>query len=170
MSNLLERIFPEEEIILNKTTGDKRIFQAKNVFSSWIDPDFKQLVSASGQKTREVPVEIYQLTEHAGLEELTRELKTKTKSLSLVQSQIILFCQEKEKYLHPNWITFFFLDEPQGDFLIGVSVACNGLRINIHSFKDLKVLRGKCFYRFVVPKESSIQSDSAFSGMSIVSC
>ncbi|MFP4515039.1 MAG: hypothetical protein ACLFNO_03505 [Parcubacteria group bacterium] len=150
---VLKRLFPKETIKIEATTDKAGIAKSKEVFKSWLDPDFDSLDLDVEQKPSEgVEVEVYELKKGRTFKEIFASFKQDLDSLCFTQQQIVKFCQMYEDRLHPNWVTFFPFKENNDYFIAYVRKYPDGLYALALCYEFNLVWEAKCSYRLVVPK------------------
>lgn len=100
------------------TKGYVTIARAKDVFTGWIDPDFKSWgTDVAGPDAKAQNVSAYELGKDGTFRDIYYRLSSDLDSLCLTQGQIVEFmknCEDKE-----HW--FFFLFKVGNDFFVARS-------------------------------------------------
>lgn len=150
--------FKEKKIIIEPLDGLKTIFEAKNVFPSYIDLGFKKIKSQEyKQESPETRVCVYEMLKNARLFEMFYSLSPELNGLCLTQNQIIIFCKKYFDYLRrDNNNTFFLLKEDEIDhfFVACVRLLPSGLSIFLDSLGSQHAYVSSCLHRIVVPERN----------------
>ena len=135
---------------LGETNGEETIYQAKDVFKSYIDNDFKNWNLDNEQKpTKKTKVNVYELIKDSTMKEIFYDLE----NMVMTQSQIIKFCEK-----HPTWLrqdgytTLFLIRENDEYFVVYVDVRSGGLYVNVYRLGYVNVWYAEYRYRFVSPQ------------------
>lgn len=144
-------------ITLSPTKGTKTIVQATDVFSGWIDSDFKDwnLDSKLDSKviaTKKMNVTIYEMTEDATF----AQIFTQPEEMFLTQEQIVRFCKEHPDELQPNGFSTFFLFKENNNFFVA-DVRWDGRRLGVNVYRLSSVGVWDAVYRrrFVIKSQVS---------------
>jgi len=117
-SNYLKLIPGAESLMLDATSGEKIIAEAKDVFS-YIDSDFKGWkADEKGSATEETAVGVYEMTEDATFAQMFGSLSPDINKLCLTQEQIINFCQKHRQHLRKDGYGTFFLFKSNNRFFV----------------------------------------------------
>lgn len=137
-------------ITLEKTTGKKTIANAINVFTSYIDSDFKNWgTDKKGEKTKEMNLAVCELTENMTF----AQMFPKPEEMSLSQEQIVDFCvNHKDKLRQDGYATFFLFKVDSEFFVAIVHVLSDGLNVHVRRLSLGHVWIAECRYRLVFPQ------------------
>lgn len=132
--------------------GQTTIVQAKHIFESSIDSDFEALgFDKPGEATPDTAFKVYELIKDGKFPDILSSVSSNLDELVVTQHQIVRFCEKYRKWLCQDFATFFLTKEGGKYFVIGVGVRSNGLRVNLHKFRDKDDRKARCRYRFVIP-------------------
>lgn len=136
-----------EAVKLDKTSGKDYIAEAKDVFKSYIDSDFKHWkLDKEGEEKPETNLVVSELIKDATYKNIfTGDLD----KLCLTQSQIIEFCKNHKDLLSGYW-TFFLFKENNEFFVAYVRVNGDGLDVRVGKFAYGRVWPAKYRPRVVV--------------------
>ncbi|TSC91803.1 MAG: hypothetical protein CEN90_267 [Parcubacteria group bacterium Licking1014_17] len=150
---ILMPLYADEEITVAETDGLGTIANAQNVFTGYLDPDFKNWgTDVPSDPTEEQEVKVYEMCEDATFAETFGSLGELGK-LVLTQGQIICFCIDHRDKLRTNCHSTFFLFKVGEEYLVVVvSVRRHKLEVNVHRFGDSYVWSADCRYRVVAPQ------------------
>lgn len=125
----------------------KQIKDATDIFS-YIDSDFSNLnvKDTEGTVKREVPLDIYDLTE----DKTFKQMFTDPENQWVTQEEVIDFCKNRKKELS-SWFTFFLLKSGNGLFVADVRVCSDGLYVFVRLFEDDYAWLAEYAHRVVVP-------------------
>lgn len=159
-----------KKLMIEARDGRTLIFNAKEVFKSYIDSDFENWgLNQSGPATAETLVDVSEITRDATLMQIFTGITPDLEKIVMTQTQIICFC---EKY--PIWFrqegyaTFFltkkmakkklnifqkiwrfFFDKPTGYFVVYVYVNSDGLEVRVSRLGRGSVWSGEYRHRVV---------------------
>ena len=146
-------------ITLKKTTGKKTIAQSNNVFTGWIDSDFKNYGTDRKDKTtEEIKAEVYEIEKDGTYKDIFGELGN-LDDLVLTQEQIINFCKEYKDLLS-SWFNFFLFKVDSEFFVAYVSVYDGRLKVYANRFSHGYVWNAKDELRVVVPQLKTLALSS----------
>lgn len=141
-------------IEIDSSSGTETLAEAADVFTSWIDSDFKNWnTNKPGITTKEQAVDVHELIQDATFAQMFGSLGTDLDKLCLTQAQIKNFCKK-----HPNWLrtdgyaTFFLFKVEDQFFVARVDVQSAGLRVSVHRFEYDRVWDAEDSRRMVVPQ------------------
>lgn len=170
MSNLkqddmevLKILYENDKIILPILRGDRTIYDSKDVFKSWIDPDFKRLnLNKEGKATPETEVAVYEMVKNATFKELFTSLSDNLDVLCLTQDQIVDFCVKYPERLRQDGHGTFFLTKREFEkpatednlFVVGAHVISDGLHVFVGHFYDISVWNAGLRFFLVIPRLS----------------
>lgn len=134
--------------------GTETLAQAKDVFPSGIDSDFKNWnLDKPGIKTGETRVQVHELVKNADFATMFGSLGTDLNKLCLTQHQIRIFCKKHRNWLRPDGDVTFFLFKGNNEFFVAyVGVNSGGLFVNVYRFEHDSVWRVDVRHRVVVPQ------------------
>ncbi len=152
---ILRRLYGDEVIMVGATDGTETIADAGDVFTGWLDPDFKEwgIDKSSGVATKAAPVEVRELNKNATFGEVFGSLG-KIKDLCLTQGQIIDFCREhRDKLRQGGYCTFFLLVVEDVPFVADAYVDSDELKVCTYRFENDGVWDAGDRHRVVVPQQ-----------------
>ena len=164
-SDILKSLNISEKLVLPKLDGRATIFQAKNVFKSWIDFDFENWgLNKESKATQETEIEVYEMVKDATFKEIFTSLSDNLDILCFTQGQIIDFCEKNCSHLRQDGCATFFLtkkdfEKPATEdnlfvVSVGVDVGSDGLGVSVGRFGNAGVWDAGYRHRVVVPKLS----------------
>lgn len=161
-SNLLSLLYENEKIVLPALSGNRTIYNSREVFPSYVDEDFKNWdLNKKSKSTPETEVKIYEMVKDATFKDIFTSLSDDLDSLCLTQDQIIDFCVKYPERLRQDGHGTFFLFKKRRlfrrdkFFVVDVLVVSDGLRVHVfHLFGGANVWDAGCRRRVVVPKLS----------------
>ena len=107
---VLRKISGGHKVIVPATSGQRTIAQAGDVFTGWLDPDFKNWgTDVAGEAKPETPADVYELAEDATFEQMFTSLSSDLDQLLWEQEQILAFVESHKNWLHPEGYGSFFL-------------------------------------------------------------
>ncbi len=128
------------------------ISEAKEVFSGWIDSDFKEygLNKATGS-SHAMLMDIYDLTENGTFKDIFESFNIPLDSLVVSQGQVIEFAKTLEK---DDKHDYFFLLKQDGEFFVANVYFGGGgrLMVGVYRFSLGDVWDAGCRRRVVVPQ------------------
>lgn len=134
-----------------KATKSKNISQAEDVFTGYIDSDFKNLNNKQ-KETKAQTVEILEVDKDSTF----AQMFTLPKNQILTQSQIIEFCKTYKDDLRQNGYSTFFLFEENNQFFVAdVYVEDGGLEVRVYEFLIDYVWDAGYRRRLVIPQLDS---------------
>lgn len=156
--SILQLISGGEKIMVEALNGKEYISNAKRVFKSYIDSDFRNWgLNKSGPATTETLFDVNELIKDATFAQIFTSITPDLDKLVLTQPQIIRFCEK-----HPTWLrqdgyaTFFLIKENNEYFVVRVGVYSVGLSVGVDRFGDDSVWHGGCRRRVVSPQLISL--------------
>lgn len=168
--NQITRIVPgAEKLTIEALDGKLRIADAKNVFKSYIDPDFKSSeLDQYGPATPKMSVTVREIIENATFMQMFTSIGRKLSKLVMTQAQIINFCEKHGDHLCQEGSSTFFLTETKlnfsqklyrflfdrkfGYYVTHVYVSSDGLDVNVNRLEDDCVWRDGPRRRLVSPQ------------------
>ena len=152
--SITQLISSNEKLMIEALDGKEYIFNAKKIFKSYIDSDFKNLgLNQSGSVTAETLVDVSEIVENATFTQIFTSITTDLDKLVLTQNQIIRFCEK-----HPTWLrqdgygTFFLIKENNEYFVVHVYVFSDSLDVYVYRLGSDDVWGGGCRRRVVSPQ------------------
>jgi len=155
---------------LKASDGSHLICEAKDVFKSFIDPDFVDWgMIKPGVSTPEILVEVHEMVSNGTFMDIFSALPGTWGQKWLPQDKVVNFC-----YTFPNWLrqegfaTFFLvkkdenrpIDEKKtGDNLVvvNVNVSDDGLFVHVNRLENANVWYGGPCHRVVSPQLSLVK-------------
>lgn len=126
------------------------IFDAKDIFTGWIDSDFKNYGLTSDSSSEEKEIEVHELTENGTFKQIYDSLGRSLDSMVMTQGQIIEFAKKMEK---SDPYSYFFLLKKGSEFFVArVRVFSDGLRVFVGRLEDGYVWFAEYQHRIVVPQ------------------
>ncbi len=152
----------KQNIQLNATKGTETFVKNKDLFTSWFDSDFENYkTDVKGKNTKELKVEVRELTEDSTLKDIFNSISTDTDSLVLSQGQIIDYVKNHKDFL-TDWYTFFLFKVSDEFFVAGVRVDGGGrLAVGVNRFSYDDVWGAEFRLRIVVPQLALKNSESS---------
>lgn len=119
-------------IALPATKGTSTIAQATDVFTSYIDSNFKTWgIDKKGRPTKKVNLQVREMTEDGTF----AQIFTDPENMCISQEQIIEFCKNHKEKLSQEWYTFFLFKVDEKFFVARVLVDDRyGLYASVHEF------------------------------------
>jgi hypothetical protein len=154
---ILRRLYENEEILVGATNGEETIANSSDLFSGYLDPDFKKWGTnkSSRVSTEIVPAEIYELHKNATFQQMFDFPDRDTNSLCWEQGQIINFCRDHLDKLHPKGFANLFLfkvEGHEGPLVADVRSDAGGLEVIVSRFGRGSVWYAEGRDRVVVPQ------------------
>jgi len=153
-AKLILRLLKGESPFIDAVNGEETLAQAKDVFSSGIDLDFKKWgTDQPGIATEETPVQVYEMAQDATFAQIFSSLGDLDK-LCLTQHQIKNFCKKHPDCLRSDgfvtfgFVTCFLFKVGNKYFVAHVS----GLYIYVYRLKDGTVWKAETPHCVVVPQ------------------
>lgn len=124
-----------ETVTLAPTKGTVTLAMAADVFTGWLDGDFKNWsTDVCGEETDAAAVDVYEIARDGNFQTLFGSLGDPRK-LCLTQGQIVEFCRSHRDSLRQEGYGTFFLFEVKDDlFVADVDVDGDGLLSNVDRF------------------------------------
>ena len=128
---ILQVISGGEKLMIEALDGKAYISDAKKVFKSYIDGDFKNWgLNQSGPATAETLVDVSEMVKDATFVQIFTGITPDLDKLVLTQAQIIRFCEKHPTWLRQEGYATFFLTKVNGEyFVVRVYVSSDGLRV-----------------------------------------
>ncbi len=152
---ILRLISRSGEIILQPTDGSKTFAKAKDIFTGYLDSDFKKCgTDKSSAATKETKTSVYEMAQDSMFANMFTSLSSNLDKLCLTQHQAIQFVQDYRSWLRKDGYGTFFLFRAAGQFFVAnVYVNSVGeLHIYVDRFGDDDVWRAEFAHRVVVPQ------------------
>ena len=143
----------DQSLVIEAVDGTKTLANAKDVFKSGIDFDFKNWgTNKPGNATKEMAVQVYEMTENATFPQMFGSLGTNLDKLCFSQHQIKTFCKKYPNWLCADYATFFPFKVEDHFFVACVRVVSDGLFVFVRRFESGFVWLAGCRHRVVVPQ------------------
>lgn len=144
-----------ETVTLAPTQGNVTLAQAENVFTGWIDDDFKEWgTNIPGKDTDEAMVDVYEMIRNGTFKTLFESLGA-PRNLCLTQGQIVEFCRNHRNLLRQEGYGTFFLFEVNGNlFVARVGVGDGRLRARAYRLGYDRVWGADGHHRLVVKQQT----------------
>lgn len=141
MPNPILRLLSADKVItLVPCDGTETLAQAKDVFPSGIDSDFKNWkLDKLGNVTGETAMQVHELVQDATFAKMFGSLGSDLDRLCLTQHQIKTFCEQHSSWLRTDgcYATLFLFKENNEFFVAGVFVYLrDGLCVSVFRFED----------------------------------
>lgn len=151
---ILNLISGKESIIIDAVDGSETLAQAKDVFTGYVDPDFKNYgTDRIGQATEKIPVNVYEMAKDATFAQAFSSLGNNLDRLCLSQHQIKQFCRQHRQWLRTDGYTTFFLFKENNEFFVAsVRVESRGLGAGVRRFGRGSVWGADARHRLVAPQ------------------
>jgi len=145
-----------ESIIIDACEGKENLADAKDVFKSGIDSDFKNWNTNKPEKnTEETAVQVHEIVKNSTFAQMFGSLGTDLDKLCLTQSQIKNFCKKHSNWLRTDGCATFFLFKVGDQFFVaGVFVYSGGLGVSVFRFESDSVWDAGGAHRIVVPQQT----------------
>lgn len=153
-TDILRRL-SDQPLLIAATDGKATIPNARTVFTSHIDPDFKNWgADEASSPTPELQTMLYEMARDATFKQMFGSLNREKEHLCMTQSQIIEFVQTHRNQLRTDGYATFFLFKSKGKFFVaGVHLGSNNhLGVDVRQFEDDFVWRAEYRRRLVVPQ------------------
>lgn len=153
-SDFLRLLSGTGDIIIAPCDGTQTLAQAKDVFKSGIDPDFKNWkLDKQGLSTEETAVQVYELAKDATFAKMFGSFGTDLDKLCLTQHQIKAFCENYSRFLRTDGYATFFLFKAEDQFFVArVGVRSDGLCVLALRFEYDREWPADSQHRVVVPQ------------------
>jgi hypothetical protein len=128
----------------------------KDVFTGWIDPDFKNYgANERGQATPATTIQVYEMVEDADFATMFDSLDKDTDKLCLTQHQILEFVRSRPDLLRTEGYATFFAFKSKGKLFVAVVTRFDdgSLSVLVRRFDyDVRVWHARGRRRVVVPQ------------------
>lgn len=154
---ILKLISGGERITISACDGTETLANAKNVFKSGIDPDFKNWgTDKSGQATAETAVEVHEMDKKdATFAQIFGSIGTDLDKLCLTQHQIKKLCAEHTGWLRQEgYATFFLFKDGSKFFVARVRVRSGGLFVFVDGLEYDYLWDAEFRHRVVTPQQA----------------
>jgi hypothetical protein len=143
-------------VTLAPTKGDATLAKAKDVFTDWLDSDFKNWgTDFPGEDTAETKVDVHEMARDGTYKTLFESLGDPRK-LRLTQGQIKEFCRSNSDFLAEESYGTFFLFEVKGKlFVADVDVEGGELRAGVNSLGNDSVWGAGYRHLLVVQQQTA---------------
>ncbi len=150
----LKVISGAESLIVEALDGRATIAQAKKIFRSYIDQDFRNWnLDKTGLPSQEARLAVYEIAADATFAQMFGSLSDNLDKLVLSQSQIIQFCENYPNWLHQGeYGTFFLIKEDDKYFVVRVRVRDDGLEVSVSHLEYDNVWDAESRHRIVAPQ------------------
>lgn len=148
------RLLSADPIMIGETDGQQTIAKATDLFTGYIDPDFKNWgLDVSGKAKLATPVHVHELAKDGRFDQFFPTLGN-LDDLCLERDQIIKFCCEHRNWLRTEGYSTFFLFKVKGKFFVAsVRFDDDGqLRVSVSHFSVDDVWNAEYRNRVVVPQ------------------
>ena len=116
---ILHLLSKPDEIILPETDGKRTLAEASDVFTRYLDPNFRELnTGITGERSGKLPVSIYEMRQDANFQEMFTSLSGDLDKLVLPQDKIIAFCENHRDQLRADGYATFFLFKVKEKFFV----------------------------------------------------
>jgi len=152
--SILKLLSKGESIVIDACDGSETITDAKEVFKSYIDSNFKNWgINKPGKATEETAVAVHEMVKDATFAQIFGSLGTDLDKLCLTQHQIKNFCKKHSNWLRAGGYATFFLFKAEDQFFVAyVSVDSGGLDVRVSRLERGPVWLAKYAHRVVVPQ------------------
>ena len=155
--NSITRLLSKGEcIIIDACDGKEILADAKDVFKSGIDSNFKNWdLNKTDKDTEETAVQVHKIVKDPTFVQMFGSLGTDLDKLCLTQSQIKNFCKKHSNWLRTDGYATFFLFKVGDQFFVAdVRVDSDGLCVDVVRFEDDDVWNADVAHRLVVPQQT----------------
>jgi hypothetical protein len=145
-----------ESILIDACDGKEILADAKDVFKSGIDSDFKNWnTNKPGKNTEETAVQVHEIVKDSTFAQMFGSFGTDLDKLCLTQSQIKNFCKKNPNWLRTDGYATFFLFKVGDQFFVAyVYVDSDGFCVDVLRFEYVYVWNAVYAPRFVVPQQT----------------
>lgn len=152
--SILRLISGGEKLMIEALDGKAYISDAKEIFKSFIDSDFKNWgLNQSGPATAETLLDVSEMTSDGTFIQIFTGISSDLEKLVMTQAQIIRFCEKHPTWLRQEGYATFFLTKVNGEyFVVRVYVYSDGLLVRVFRLESGHVWFGECPLRVVVPQ------------------
>jgi len=141
-------------IFIDALDGKEILGEAKDVFPSGIDSDFKNWgLNVEGVPTKKTKVSVFEMIKDGDFRQLFGSFGENLDRLCLTQAQIKQFCKKHGDWLRADGYATFFLFKVNGEYFVAyVRVFSDGLSVRVDRFSDGSVWSAEYQHRVVVPQ------------------
>ncbi len=152
--SILQVISGGEKLMIEALDGKAYISDAKKVFKSYIDGDFKNWgLNQPNTATAETLVDVSEMIKDATFAQVFTGITPDLDKLVLTQAQIIRFCEKHPTWLRQEGYATFFLTKVNGEyFVVYVFVFSGGLEVLVYRLEDGYVWDAEYRHRVVSPQ------------------
>lgn len=152
--SILQVISGAEKLMIEALDGKAYISDAKKVFKSYIDGDFKNWgLNQPGPATAETLVDVSEMVKDATFAQIFTGITPDLDKIVMTQAQIIRFCEKHPTWLRQEGYATFFLTKVNGEyFVVYVIVNSVGLKVYVRRLENVFVWRGESGHRVVAPQ------------------
>lgn len=145
-----------ESVLLSPTKGDVTIFESKDIFNGFTDPDLENLsININTSDTGETEVGIYEMKSPGTHKSLFASIGDPSQ-LCLTESQIVKFCEVYSHALHPKGLTTAFLWKGvSSPSVVSVRIVEGKIRTLLSQFDSTVVISSVNGPRLVVKQKTS---------------
>ena len=151
----LKPISSSEPLTLDPTDGTETIAQATDLFTGYIDSDFRNWgCDVKSEPTKTTQVFVHEMIKDGTFAQIFNGMSDDLNSLCLTQSQIIQFVKKHRKWLRTDGYGTFFLFKVGEEFFVAyVSFYSGGrLEVRVARFSYGRVWYAALRRRIVVPQ------------------
>jgi hypothetical protein len=149
------RIIPGgENLTIESLNGKTYISNAKKIFKSYIDGNFKNWrLNQASLATAETMVDVREMINDGTSIQLFVSITSDLDRIIMTQAQIIRFCEKYPNWLHQNGYATFFLTKVSGRyFVVSVFMDSIGFYVQVYWLGRDRVWLGEHSCRVVSPK------------------
>ncbi len=152
--SILKLISCHENLMIEASDGKAYISDAKNIFKSGIDGDFKYWgLNKPGPATEEILVDVNEMVGDGTFVQIFTTISSDLEKLVMTQAQIIRFCEKHPTWLRQEGYTTLFLTKVGYEyFVVIVHVYAGGLRVLVGRLGYDDVGDGQDRHRVVSPQ------------------
>jgi hypothetical protein len=145
-----------ESILIDACDGKETLADAKDVFKSDIDSDFKNWnTNKPSNNTEETAVQVHEIVENSTFVQMFGSFGTDLDKLCLTQSQIKNFCKKHSKWLRADgYATLFLFKVDNQFFVVSVCMDSGGLSVYVDHFNKDYVWSADATHRLVFPQQT----------------
>ena len=143
-----------KSVKLTATEGRETLTNARDVFTGYIDPDFKNWgLDVVSEPTKEMEVAVYEMIKDGNFAQLFGGFGENLDRLCLTQAQIRVFVRDQKNWLRTEGYGTFFLFKVGTEFFVAfVSVHAGGSDVRVLRFSLGSVWIARYELRVVVPQ------------------
>lgn len=154
IAGIVKLISGAETLELEPTDGKETMARAGDLFTGYLDSDFKSYgTDVKGKPTEKTNVHVHEMIKNGTFAQIFGGLSGNLDELCLSQAQIIQFVKKHRKWLRADgYATFFMFKVGDEFFVASVHVIADGLEVGVDRFEDGHVWYAKYRLRVVVPQ------------------